>query len=152
MSAINDADRAIAGWMAKYGIALLRYSLAIVFIWFGILKPLGLSPAEDLVKSTIFWIEDKDLVYNILGWWEVAIGICFLFRPLLRLGVLLLLLQMPGTFMPLVILPDVCFKIIPYAPTTEGQYIIKNLVLISAGLVVGSTIRNTLFRVREKKV
>ena len=76
-----------------------------------------------------------------LGWWEVAIGLCLLIRPLLRVAIFLLILQMPGTILPLFILPDVCWTHAPYAPTLEGQYIIKNLVLISAAIAIGGTVR-----------
>jgi uncharacterized membrane protein YkgB len=64
-----------------------------------------------------------------------------LIRPLNRLAILLLFLQMPGTLLPLVLLPEVCFAGAVWAPTLEGQYIIKNLVLISAAIVVGGTVR-----------
>ncbi len=126
--------------MDKYGILLLRVSIAIIFIWFGILKPLGLSPAEELVKNTVYWFPPEYFV-PILGWWEVLIGVFILIRPLIRISLFLLFLQMPGTFLPLVLLPEVCFTEFPYGLTLEGQYIIKNLVLISAALVVGGTAR-----------
>jgi uncharacterized membrane protein YkgB len=137
----DEVDRRIAGWMNQYGHTLLRVALAIVFIWFGLLKPLGLSPAESLVKQTVFWF-DPDVFFPILGWWEVAIGVCLLIRPLIRVAILLLFLQMPGTFLPLVLLPDQVFTAFPFGLTMEGQYIIKNLVLISAAIVVGGTVRH----------
>jgi uncharacterized membrane protein YkgB len=126
--------------MRRWGPSLLRISLAIVFIWFGILKPLGLSTANELVARTVYWLDPAWFI-PVLGWWEVAIGVCMLVRPLLRLAILLLLLQMPGTFLPLVLLPDACWVDAPFVPTLEGQYIIKNLVLISAAIVVGGTVR-----------
>lgn len=134
-------DVRIAGWMQRYGMWLLRWSIGLVFIWFGLLKPLGMSPAEELVKNTIFLVP-PDLFYPFLGWWEVAIGLGLLYRPLLRLALLLLFLQMPGTMLPLFILPEVTFTTVPFGLTMEGQYIIKNLVLISAALVVGGTVRS----------
>jgi uncharacterized membrane protein YkgB len=133
-------DRRIAAWMEKYGLFFLRVSLATVFIWFGALKPLGMSPAEELVKRTVYWFP-PDLFVPILGWWEVTIGVCLLIRPLIRLGILLLFLQMPGTVLPLFLLPEVCFTRFPFGLTIEGQYIVKNLVLIGAALVVGGTVR-----------
>ena len=136
----DDIDRRISFLMHKYGFFLLRISLAIIFIWFGALKPFGESPANELVKRTVYWFP-PDTFIPILGWWEVAIGVCFLFRPLLRLGILLLMLQMPGTMLPLILLPEVCFAKFPFVLTIEGQYIIKNLVLISAAIVVGGTVR-----------
>lgn len=137
---IDRIDRAIAGWMDRYGLLFLRISLAIIFVWFGALKPFRISPADELIKRTVYWF-DPDVFIPILGAWEVAIGVCLLFRPLIRLALLLLFLQMPGTFLPLVLLPDVCFTYVPWAPTLEGQYIIKNLVLISAAIVVGGSVR-----------
>jgi len=139
---LHRLDRAVAGWMAAHGVRSLRISLGLIFIWFGALKPLGLSPATDLVTRTVYWVDPSWFV-PLLGWWEVAIGLCLLIRPLVRLAILLLVLQMPGTFLPLVLLPDVCWRHAPYAPTIEGQYIIKNLVLICAALVVGGTARES---------
>ena len=140
-------DRMIARSMRSVGIPALRYSLAIIFIWFGILKPFGISPAADLVISTVHWLpwlEPLTWLY-IIGWWEVAIGITFLFHRTIRIAIALLALQMVGTFMPLVLLPEVTFQPgrIPYAPTMEGQYIIKNLLIISAALTVGGTARQS---------
>jgi len=137
---LNSMDVMIARWMHRHGFLLLRASLAIVFIWFGALKPLRISPADDLIQRTVYWF-DPDVFIPILGVWEVLIGVCMLFRPLLRVAILLLFLQMPGTFLPLVLLPEVCFTHIPWAPSLEGQYIIKNLVLISAAIAVGGTVR-----------
>jgi len=138
----DKIDSAIAQWMECNGRFFLRISLGIIFIWFGVLKPLGLSPAQALITKTVYWF-DPALFIPILGWWEIIIGICLLFRPLVRLGILLLFLQMSGTILPLFILPDVCFKQIPFVLTLEGQYIIKNLILISAAIVVGGTVRNS---------
>jgi uncharacterized membrane protein YkgB len=137
---VDRVDATIAGWMNRWGLLFLRISLAVVFIWFGALKPFRISPADDLIARTVYWF-DPDWFIPLLGVWEVLIGVCLLIRPLIRIAILLLLLQMPGTFLPLVLLPERCFVHVPYAPSIEGQYIIKNLVLISAALVIGSTVR-----------
>lgn len=139
-------DAMVAGFMRKYGMRSLRYSLAIVFIWFGILKPLGLSPAEPLVLRTVDWLpvfEPKTWL-SMIGWWEVAIGVLFLFPLTIRFAIALLAMQMVGTFMPLVMLPDATFQAgrIPYGLTMEGQYIVKNLLIISAAMVIGGTVRD----------
>ena len=143
----DEIDRSISGFMRRWGILALRISLATIFIWFGILKPLGLSSAEPLIVATSRWLPlfDGDLWVAIIGWWEVAIGITFLFRRTIRVAIALLALQMIGTFMPLVLLPAVTFQPghVPYVPTLEGQYIIKNLLIISAALVVGGTVRKS---------
>ena len=142
MDRFDSIDRRIAGWMDRYGRLFLRLSLAVIFIWFGALKPLGISPAEELVKRTVYWFPPEVFV-PILGWWEVAIGVGLLFRPLIRVAIFLLFLQMPGTVLPLILLPEVCFTAFPVGLTLEGQYIIKNLILISAAIVVGGTVRST---------
>jgi len=133
-------DRTIASTLARYGLPALRWSLAVVFVWFGLLKPLGVSPANDLVTRTVYWFDPAWFV-PLLGWWEVLIGVCMVIRPLNRAAILLLALQMPGTFLPLVLLPDICWTHVPWAPTLEGQYIIKNLVLIAAAMVIGGAVR-----------
>lgn len=131
--------------MRRWGILALRVSLAAIFIWFGILKPLGLSPAGPMVRATVGWMPllSPDTWVAVIGWWEVAIGLTFLFHRTVRIAIALLALQMAGTFLPLVLLPHVTFQPghIPYAPTIEGQYVIKNLLIISAALVVGGTVR-----------
>lgn len=135
-------DRRIATLMDQFGVPMLRVAIGIVFVWFGGLKLIGVSPAADLVAATVY-VVPADLFVPILGAWEVAIGLCLLYRRLIRVGIFLLFLQMPGTFLPVVLLPDVVFTTIPYGLTVEGQYIIKNLVIISAALVIGGTVRET---------
>lgn len=141
----TQIDRAVSAFMRRWGIVALRISLGIVFIWFGILKPIGLSPAEPLVLKTVAWMPlfTPHTWLAIIGWWEVLIGLAFLFHKTLRIAIALLALQMVGTFLPLLMLPEITFQPgrIPYAPTLEGQYIIKNLLIISAALVVGGTVR-----------
>ena len=137
-------DIFISKFMNNYGILLLRYSLAMIFIWFGVLKPFGISPAQELVENTVYWFDDKATFVKFLGWWEVAIGVTICFRPLIRISIFLLFLQMPGTFLPLVLLPEVCFTNFPYGLTLEGQYIVKNLIIISSALVIGGTVRKSI--------
>lgn len=132
--------------MASYGIPLLRISLGINFLWFGVLKFLpGLSPAQDLATNTIerltLGLVEPELSIYLLATWETLIGLGLITRRFLRGVLLLLFVQMLGTLTPLVLFPHETFLRFPYAPTLEGQYIIKNLVLISAALVVGATVR-----------
>lgn len=134
---IREFDHWAIDKLNRSSLTILRITLAITFIWFGALKPFGQSPAVELITKTVYWF-NPDIFIPILGIWEMLIGICLLFPPLIRVGLGLLALQMPGTFLPLVILPEVCFTSVPFDLTLEGQYIIKNLVLIGAALVVGS--------------
>ena len=136
----QSIDRFLSKHMRKIGTPALRISFAIIFIWFGVLKPLGLSPAEGLLKQTVTWLpfgSPENWLYSI-GYWEVVIGIFFLFKKTSRIAIALLFLQMAGTFMPLVFLPSVTFQNgNPFTLTLEGQYIIKNLLIISGALVIG---------------
>ncbi len=141
---LDQIDNAIFKFMKNYGHRAIRISFAVIFIWFGILKPFGLSAAIPLVKATVAWLPffEAETWVVIIGWWEVVIGVCFLFIPTTRIAIGLLFLQMTGTFMPVVFLPEVSFQeVVIYLPTLEGQYIIKNLMIISGALVVGSTVK-----------
>jgi uncharacterized membrane protein YkgB len=144
-SAFDDLDRSIARTLRAWGMPALQLSLGIVFIWFGALKLVDLSPAAELVRNTVYWW-DPEVFLPILGAWEIVIGVCLLIRPLVRVAIPLLLLQMPGTMLPLVLLPEVCFTRIPFGLTLEGQYIVKNIVLVAAALVVGGSLRDRRFR------
>jgi len=140
------ADVRITNWMAQYGIVLLRVSLGIVFFWFGVLKFFpGLSPAQELAARTIsiltFGIITPNVSIPVLATWECLIGIGLVLGIFMRATLLLLFLQMIGTMTPLFFFPQEVFTRIPYAPTLEGQYIIKNIVLVSAGLIIGATVR-----------
>jgi uncharacterized membrane protein YkgB len=137
---ISTIDQQIAGWMRRWSIPSVRISFGIIFIWFGILKPFDVSSAESLLKATVVWLPfgTPDFWLKVIGWWEVTIGITFLFSRTTKIAIALLFLQMFGTFMPLIVLPEVTFQngnIL--TPSLEGQYIIKNVMIISAALVLG---------------
>jgi uncharacterized membrane protein YkgB len=139
-------DAALTEWMARNGVRLLRLSLGLVFLWFGALKFVpGLSPAQTLAGATIakltLGLLAPDVAVFILAVWECLIGIGLIAGRFLRATLLLLWLQMLGTVTPLFLFPAETFTMLPIAPTLEGQYIIKNLVLVTAGIVIGATVR-----------
>jgi len=145
-TAYERIDRSLTGWMAANGVRLLRISLGVVFLWFGFLKFFpGLSPAQSLAGETMallsFGLLSPQTAVAILAVWECLIGLGLITGRFLRATLLLLWLQMVGTVTPLVLFPDLCFTVPPIAPTLEGQYIIKSLVLITAGIVIGATVR-----------
>jgi uncharacterized membrane protein YphA (DoxX/SURF4 family) len=144
--AYDRLDASLAEWMASHGILLLRLSLGIVFFWFGFLKFFpGLSPAQTLAGDTIaalsFGLLTPQAAVFLLAVWECLIGLGLISGLFLRATLLLLWLQMLGTVTPLFLFPEVCFTSVPFVPTLEGQYILKNAVLVSAGLVIGATVR-----------
>lgn len=138
---LRKIDSLVISFMDRIGLVFLRFAIGVIFIWFGALKTVGeLSPAYELVAATVYWLT-PEIIVPLLGLWEIAIGLAFLFTPLTRVAIFLLALQMPGTFLPLVLLPEVCFTIFPVGLTIEGQYIVKNLVIIGSALVIGSRIQ-----------
>jgi len=146
MMSFDQVDRRLTHWMARNGILLLRLSVGIVFLWFGFLKFFpGLSPAEGLAARTIvtlsFGLLSAKSAVLILAVWECLIGLGLISGFFLRGTLFLLWMQMAGTITPLFLFPNECFTMVPFAPTLEGQYIIKNIVLISAGIVIGATVR-----------
>lgn len=129
--------------MSKHSVTLLRVSIGIVFFWFGIQKFFpGMSSAEDLATRTIevmtFGLIEQSVGMFLLAFWEVIIGITFIFGIYMRIAIPLLLLQMIGTITPLFFFPEETFTVAPVIPNIIGQYIIKNIVLIAAGMVIGA--------------
>ena len=117
-----------------------------MFLWFGVLQFFpGASSAEDLATRTItcltFGRMSPHVSLPILATWECAIGMGLLSGRFLKVTLPLLFAQMAGTFLPLAFFPHETFKVFPFIPTLEGQDSIKNLVLVSAGLVIGATVR-----------
>ena len=138
---IERLDRRILAFLERTALPLLRVSLGLVFVWFGVLKIAGETPVTELVADTVYWVDPSWFV-PLLGVFEVVVGIGLLFGRLLRIVLALFALQMMGTFLVLVIQPEVAFQDgNPLLLTTEGEFVIKNLVLLSAGLVIGSRLK-----------
>lgn len=115
----------------RYDVA--RFALFLVFFWFGILKVIGLSPANPIVVALLgrtmsFWPSENFLV--VFGLFECLIGISFLFKGLLRFVVPLVAVHLLTTVLPLVLLPDLAWST-PFVPTLEGQYILKNVLILA---------------------
>jgi uncharacterized membrane protein YkgB len=143
IATLDRIDRKVIGFMSSYAILIIRLSLGIVFVWFGLLKVLGVSPVFDLASHIVYWLP-SELFVPLLGIWEMAIGVGLLLGKALRVILSLLFLQLAGTFLVLIILPEAAFQGgNPLFLTTEGEFVIKNLVLIAAGLAVGGTVRYT---------
>lgn len=128
-------EKRLSHFLKRYAITWLRYAMGLIYFWYGLLKVVGMSPVEEMVEHATHWILVHDFVI-ILGIWEICIGLFLWIRPLNRLGLLLLFLQFPGTFLPLFLNPEDCFISIPFGLTLEGQYIFKNLIFICVGLVL----------------
>jgi uncharacterized membrane protein YphA (DoxX/SURF4 family) len=143
---LEPLDVRITATLARIGVPVLRIGLGVVFLWFGVLKFFpGASPAEALAARTIQTLSGgligPSISLPVLATWESLIGLGLLSGRFLRATLLLLAVQMLGTLTPLVLFPADTFTVFPFAPTLEGQYIIKNVVLVGAAIVVGATVR-----------
>ncbi len=132
--------------MADHAVTFTRVALGVIFLWFGFLKFFpGLSSEEPIATRTMraisFGLLEPSVSRPLLAAWECAIGVGLLMNKALRFTLLLLFVQMLGTLMPLVIFPAETFKIFPIVPTLQGQFILKNLVIISAAIFIGATVR-----------
>jgi uncharacterized membrane protein YkgB len=133
-------DTAVVTFMRQHAVTVLRVALAVVFIWFGALKVIDRSPVYDLVADTVFFLPGS-FVVPAFGVLEIAIGAGLLLGVGLRVVLLLLFLQMAGTFLVFVTQPAASFQDgNPLLLTTTGEFVLKNVVLIAAGLAVGATV------------
>ena len=137
-------DTALNRWLVAHSIALLRVSLGLVFLAFGALKFFpGLSPIEGLAASTTgaltFGLVPPGVGLATIAALEVAIGLCFVTGRFLRVGVWLMGAQMVGAMSPLVLFPNELFSGPLHAPTLAAQYIVKDVILVAAAMVIAST-------------
>jgi uncharacterized membrane protein YkgB len=138
---LDRADERAIQVMTTHGLGLLRISLGVVFIWFGLLKAIGVTPVANLVTAVISWVPST-LSVPLVGVFEVVLGFGLVVGYGLRFTLLLLWLHLAGTFLLLVVRPDLAFQNgNPLFLTADGEFVIKNLVLISGGIAVGSTVR-----------
>jgi len=139
---LTAADRTVISLLRRWSIPALRLTLGIVFVWFGALKVFGVTPVTDLVAATVYWV-DPDWFVPTLGVFEVAVGIGLITGKALRITIGAMAVQLLGTFLVLIVLPEVSFQDgNVLLLTVEGEFVIKNLVLLAAGMVIGSTIQS----------
>lgn len=132
---IKSIEQKIYSFLDEYSDWFLRISIAIIYIWFGILKPFDSSPAADLVANSIYFLP-REPFFIFLGIWETILGVMFLIPRLTKITFWIFILHMGGTFTPFITLMNTVFIKFPYALSLEGQYIIKNLILISAAVAI----------------
>jgi len=140
MDRLHTLDSRVSAFFRRWGVPALRVSLAVVFIWFGALKVFGVTPVTELVANTVYWF-DPDWVVPALGVVEIMVGLGLLFQVAMRAVLGLFFLQMIGTFLVFVLQPEVAFQDgNPLLLTVEGEFVLKNLVLIAAGMVIAGTV------------
>jgi uncharacterized membrane protein YkgB len=123
---------------------LLRVSLGVVFVWFGALKVAGVTPVTELVAATVPWF-DPGWVVPALGWFEIALGLGLVIGYGLGWVCAAMVAHLGGTFLTVVMQPDAMFQHgNPLMLTMEGEFVAKNLVLITAALVIAAWPRRRL--------
>lgn len=146
--AVDQLDRRIVELLRRWSPLALRLALGVVFVWFGALKVVGATPVADLVARTVYWVDAAWLV-PALGVAEVVIGLGLITGRWLRAVLAVFAVQMAGTFLVLVVQPEVAFERgNPLLLTVEGEFVVKNLVLLAAGMAVGAHVEARV-RARE---
>lgn len=125
------------------GIRLLSAAIGTVFIWFGTLKILGASPLSELLGK-MSWMIPREYFVRLVGIWEVLMGTAFLFRVLLPLTLPMFFLHQTGTLLVFVFQPQEAYRRgNPLLLTMTGEFIVKNLISLAAGIVIGSFLRRS---------
>ena len=142
----DRVDVRLHHWLVSHSVTLLRVTLGGIFLGFGVLKFFpGLSPAAALAEQTFgiltFGLVPAAVARVLIAILECAIGLCFITGKGLRVGVWLLAVQMLGALSPLLLLAGEMFSGPHHAPSLEGQYVIKDVVTVAAGMVIAATVR-----------
>lgn len=131
-----ELDHRLTRAFRPHALKALQVQLGLLFVWFGALKLFGASPVEGLIAGTLPWV-DRDVVVPALGGVEVALGLGLVTGVLLRVVLPVLAAHLVGTFSTFVMLPATMFRDRnPTLLTADGEFVMKNLVLISATLVL----------------
>ena len=134
---ISNLDEFLITALHRRSIPALRVSLGLVFIWFGALKVFGVSPVVGIIQQTYTFLPIH-LFVLILGGWEMLIGICMILKRALRCALILMCIHLTGTFLAVYLAPGQFFlQKIPFLLTADGEFVMKNMVLMASGLVIG---------------
>lgn len=126
----------LLGLLHRRSIPALRVALGLIFLWFGALKLFDSSPVIEILKHTYAFLPLKPFA-AALGAWEVLIGVGLLVKRSLRCTLALMCLHLAGTFAALLLGPGLFFHHgNPLWLTVEGEFVMKNMVLVAAGLVI----------------
>lgn len=134
-----EIERTFLAFVADHSLTMLRYSMVIVYVWFGLLTMTGMSATAGLVAD-VFPFVPRGVFLVLLGGWEVAVGLALLSRRTLRLAVALLAAHAAVVMLPLVLFPSETFSYFPYGPSFEGVYIIKDWILLAGAMTVGGSL------------
>jgi putative oxidoreductase len=135
-SLLFQLDQLLLDTLRRWSITALRLALGSVFLWFGALKVFGSSPVASLIQETYTFMPIS-IFMLILGVWEMIIGIGIILKRALRFVLILLGIHLIGTFTAIGFNPGIFFvQGIPFCLTVDGEFVIKNVVLMTAALVI----------------
>jgi uncharacterized membrane protein YkgB len=147
---VFHVDELLLTILRRWSIPALRLALGLVFLWFGALKIVGSSPVILLIQETFTFLPIHVFVL-VLGAWEVLIGIGIILKRALRCVLVLVGTHLVGTFVALLLNPHHFFvRGFPWLLTTDGEFVMKNLVLIAAALVIAGYEVKPLTRPEER--
>lgn len=136
-----EIETNLAPWMAVGGLKTLRFSLALIYLWFGLAKLFSPADGLELVRGLMATTGLPGSTGMVLAVWEIAIGILFLRTQWTRYASLNAIVHLLGTFLPFLFLPALTVYEAPWL-TLHGQFIIKNVTLLGAAVVVwAATVR-----------
>lgn len=134
-----EVERAFLAFVEDYSLAMLQYSMVVVYVWFGLLTVTGMSETAGLIADAFPFVP-TGVFLTVLGGWEIAVGLALLSRRTVRLAAVLLAVHAAAVMPTLVLFPNETFTHFPYAPSFEGVYIIKDWVLLAGSMTVGGLI------------
>lgn len=135
-SLIFRVDELLLSLLRRWSITTLRLALGLVFFWFGALKIFASSPVASLIQETYSFMPIHAFVL-VLGVWEMLIGVGIILKRALRSVLILAGVHLLGTFTAIWFKPSVFFvQGVPFCLTVDGEFVMKNLVLITAALVI----------------
>lgn len=139
---MTELDERARTALRKYAPSIMRWALGLIFIWFGALKVANLTPVADLVANTLAFVPiPASIVVPALGAFEIVAGLALITGRMLRPVLAAMVAHLTGTFLVLVTQPAVAFQDgNPLLLTTEGEFVVKNLVLIAGALLVAAAL------------
>lgn len=134
---VKQIEKTAIREMRNWGIWLLRVGLGIVFLWFGLLKIFNVSPVTHIIEKTYTFTIDYPVIIILLGVLEVLIGLGLILKMYLKITLILLWLQIAGVLLSVLFNPSLFFDGNPFFLTLEGEFVVKNLVILAASIVIG---------------
>ena len=146
---LANLDLIIIEWLRKAFLPMARVAIFVVYFWFGVLKLFNQSPATPLARALVaktIGAQNFGWSFKVLAVYECLIGVLFLFPKLTRVVIPMLLIHMVIVCSPLFLVSNLAWTR-PFVPTLEGQYIIKNVVIIALAIGVAAQTKPLLKKI-----